>query len=402
MVLILLFIHAVRVEAEKADPTFELTASAEYDDNVTLVSEAGRAAESDLVFRLRPVIGVTLPHRDHKLLLSLSGDYRKGTDTDTEDLNFTGTAGIELNFSNGLQLNLADTYTQTSFDQELQEETGTPDSEGNALRAGVSYIPVDRLRISATLEQQETDFEEGQGVSAADRDTDTVEISVAIPITRSIISTISYTSEELVSPQRPDRDYTDESYMVSFRWEGPERFAVWFDLGDEVIDFADPGQSDFDDSTATIGTEVKVTEFLSGSASIGQDGFGELTYDGSLSYQNDTDRQMNLTFGQDTSPSFSFVFQSRVVQTSRIDLSLTDKLAERFTVTLGAGYQTQESFLAEEDREDEVFSGRFTVDYPVQDWLKLGFSYQYSRRTSSLETFDFTNNRIGLFGTLTY
>ncbi len=378
-----------------------VTATAEYDDNITLATDPNREKESDLVLRIRPLIGFQLPHRDHSFSFDLNADYRKGTSTAIEDLNFTGTAAIELNSESGLNLSLADTYTRTSYDQELQEETGTPDYDRNSLRIGVSYIPVDRFQVAASYEQQRQNFEESDEISAADRDTDTLEASIAIPLTRSIVSEISYTSEELASPQRPDRNYSDETYTVGARWQLPNRFVVWLELGEQTIDFTAPGQSDFDDPTARIGTEIEATEFLSAQASIGRDGFGELLYDGSLSHHNDTDRQVSLSFAQDTQPSFSFVFESPIVQTRRFDLSVSDKLAQRFTLTLGAGYQTQESVGSEEVRDDEVWNGRLTVDYPVQEWFKLGFSYQYARRTSSRQSFDFTNNRVGVFATLT-
>ncbi len=394
----LLFVATSHGEGGEQTIDLAVTTALEYDDNVFLVSDPGRQRASDVVLRVAPVLGVRLPHRDHSFSLGLDADYRKGTDTDIEDLNFTGTAGIELNLRNGLQLSLSDAYTQTSFDQELQEETGTPDYDRNVLRVGASYVPVDRLRVAASYEQERQDFDEGGGVSASDRDTEGLEASIMIPLTRSIVGTVSYTSREQTSPQRPDRDYTDDAYSVAARWQGPSRFVFWLEVGEQAIDFAFPDQSDFDDTTARVGTEIKITEFINGEVSIGQGVFGETVYDGGLDYRNDTDRTVSLTFDHRTSPSFSFVFQSRVVETNRVDLSVSDRLAERFTLTLGAGYQSQESVLDPEQRDDQVWTGRLNIDYPVQEWLRLGFSYQYGWRTSSLESFDFTDNRFGIFG----
>ncbi len=390
-----------RVEAANTETTLGVRASAEYDDNVTLVSTPDGDRGSDVVLHISPQIGFKLPHRDHSFSFSLNADYRRGTDTDIEDLNFTGAAGIELNLRNGLKLSLSDTYTQTAFDQELQEETGTPDGDRNALTVGAVYVPVDRFQVAATYQQQRQVFDKSGTESAADRDTDSFEASVTIPLTRSIVSTIRYSSEELASPQRSDRDYADDAYTLGARWQGPSRFVVWLELGEQTVDFATPGQSDFDDVTAKFGTEVKITESLNGRAAVGRGGFGEMVYDGSLSYGNDAGRQVSLTFGHDTQPSFSFVFESSIVQTSRVDLSFSSKLAERFSFTLGAGYQTQESVLSTEERDDQAWNGDLNIGYPVQEWFSLGFSYQYARRTSSLESFDFTNNRIGIFGSFT-
>ncbi len=397
----LVSLYALPAKADDAGITLEVTASAEYDDNVTLVSDPDGERRSDVVFRIAPHVGFELPLRDHRLSFSLDADYRQGTDTEIDDLNLTGAAGVDLKFRNGLQLNLSESYTQTTFDQELQAETGTPDGDRTDLTIRAVYVPVDRFQVAATYEQQRQDFDESGDVSASDRDVDTLTASITVPLTRSIVATAGYTTEDLVSPQRPDRDYTQDAYTVMARWQGPSRFVVWLELGEETIDFALPGETDFDDTTARIGAEVKLTDSLDGQLAAGRGGFGETVYDGRFSYQSDTDRQASLTFSHGTEPSYSFVFQSRVVQTSRVDLSFSNRLGERIALTLGAGYQAQESALDREERDDEVWDARLAVDYPVQEWFRLGFSYRYARRTSSLESFDFANNRIGIFGRFT-
>ncbi len=397
----LLFVATSYGEGSGRPTALAVTVAVEYDDNVTLVSNPDRDRGSDVVLRISPHVGFQLPHRDHSFSFGLNADYRKGTDSGIEDLNLAGTAGFELNFSHGLQLSLSDTYTRISFDQELQEELGTPDYDQNFLTVGASYVPVDRFGVTAAYTQNKYDFDKNGDESAADRDSEAIETSVSIPLTRSIVSTISYTSEELVSPQRSDLDYADDAYAVAARWQGPSRFVVWLELGEQTVDFADSGQGDFDDITARVGTEVKITEIINGAAAVGRGVFGEMVYDGSLSYSNDAGRRVSLTFAHRTKPSYSLVFDSSIVQTSHVDLSVSNKLAERFSFTLGAGYQNQESILNPEERDDQLLTGRLNIGYPVQEWFKLGFNYQYARRTSSLESFDFTNNRIGIFGSFT-
>ncbi len=81
-------------DGEGGGKTIDLavTTALEYDDNVFLVSDPGQQRASDVVLRVAPVLGAQLLHREHSFSLGLNADYRKGTDTDIEDLNLTGTA----------------------------------------------------------------------------------------------------------------------------------------------------------------------------------------------------------------------------------------------------------------------------------------------------------------------
>jgi long-subunit fatty acid transport protein len=48
----------------------------------------------------------------------------------------------------------------------------------------------------------------------------------------------------------------------------------------------------------------------------------------------------------------------------------------------------------------ETLIGRFTLDYPIQDWIKAGAHYQYATRTADDAGEEYDDNRIGLFVTL--
>ncbi len=389
-------------QAGNAEVGVTVATALEYDDNVTLASTPGAETESDLVFRLGPSVGVRLPWQDHDFSLDLSADYRRGLDTGITDANISARAGVNLNFPGGLRLSFSDAYSKTGFDQELREEAGTPDSDSNRIQLAASYAFGQRLKAEASYSRQEQDFDLEGRSSAVDRVIDAVEGTFFVPVTRSAVAHVSYSLEHQDSPDRTERTYRNDSYRLGLSWETPHRLSLRLELGQGSLDFDQTEQDDFDGIVTEIGARLKLTERTSAELAVGRDEFGELSYDGGLTYQNETDFRASLSFSRQTRPSFSFVFDSAVVHSERVALSVGDQLANRFSVSLSADYQLQESAFSDEKRNDRLVSASLEVSYPVQKWMKLGGHYRYAWRTSNDESLDFTGNRFGLNATFSH
>ena len=65
-------------------------------------------------------------------------------------------------------------------------------------------------------------------------------------------------------------------------------------------------------------------------------------------------------------------------------------------------YQIQEPTSEVEHRKDKIWVGKISLDYPIQEWMKVGTHYQYATRKSVREQDEYEDNRVGMFATLTY
>jgi hypothetical protein len=384
--------------------SLEVVTGAEYDDNVNLFTQmeipTGESPESDFVWFVSPEIEARVGYRDHSFSLGLTSDYRQTKRSGFGGLNFSSTAGADLQFPKGLNITLSETYTQTDFDQALHEEAGIPNNLMNVIQVGALYVPKNRLKVAASYERQEQIFDIPGG--KVNRNIDSGKFSLTVPITRTMVSNVSYVLRDQASPERPDRVIAGERYTAGARWQGPNRFTLWFDGGRETIDFESTPATDFANGIVfEFGAEVHLTELLDGSLTLGRDGFGEPTYEGNLSYRNDPDFNASLSFSEKTETSFSFVFADKVLRARRIDLVL-DKynLWERIFVSMGIAYQYQESVFSEEERDDRVLSGTVQMGYAIDDRFRLGVRYQYSKRSATIDSFIFTNRRYGLVATI--
>lgn len=374
-----------------------LSIATEYDDNINHSNDS--AKESDFVLRLRPIFEARFPLKTHSFSLAFDGDYRDGLETGLTDLNFSSSADLDLDFPGGLGLHLTKTYDQRRFDQTLTEQPDTEDNDTDLFQTVVSYVFVERLRGELTHKLQRQDFDIDE--FRFDRDTESLEGLVFVPLTRKLESYFSYSIEDSDSRQRPDRTFEREGYRVGVSWKGPSRFLIWLEAGQETLDFDSTSGEDFDHSVAELGAEIDFSDFTDGELVVGRDGFGKLEFSAELSYQNDRDFDANLSVSQTTQTSFSFVFANRVFQTRKIDLQLADTFAERIVVSLSLGFHHQES-LPFRDDHDQVVHGKIQADYPLRERLELSARYQYSRRQAAVETVNFRNHRLGLVATFTY
>ncbi len=395
--LLILGLFFAPTSARASEISTSLSVATEYDNNVNHSNDS--AKESDLVVRLWPTLDARFPVKTHSFSLTFNGDYRNGLETGFTDLNFSSSADLDLDFPGGLGIHLTKSYGQRRFDQALTEEPDTEDNDNDVFQTVMTYVFVERLRaeLRHKLQRQSFDLDE----SRFDRDAEIFEGSVFVPLTRRLESYIFYSTGEDDSTQRPNRAFEQEDHRIGVRWQGPSRFLIWLEAGQESLDFDTTPGEDFDHSVAELGAEIDITNSTDSEITIGRDVFGQLAVGAELSFHNESDFEAHFSASQRTHSSFSFVFRNTVFQTRAIDLRLKDTFAERVAVSLSLGLHYQES-LPIRDEYDQFVRGKIQADYSVQPTLTLGAHYQYARRQSAIEIANFRSHRFGLDATFTF
>jgi hypothetical protein len=386
---------ASAMQTANTEATLGVTLSAEQDDNVTLVSDtAGDDAKVDeLILHVAPALDVTHFFGDHNLNAKLEGDFRKGEDIVDGEMNLEAGIGVDFNFAGGLMIGLSDTYKNEEFDQQLYSEAGISDSQSNTYGVKAAYSFGERTSAEAgySHERQEYDDEPVETVY----DTDTVNAQVTIPVSTLWKSYLKGNLSSIESDEASIRNKDSSRGVLGFRWEGPNRFSYWIEGGLGEVDYENEGLEDYSEAVGEIGMEVALTEWSFLQASVGQNSYGELKYEGVFRH-NFNDR-MALTLGasQDTLPTYVLNSTESTYDVTTLRLGLKSTLMERVEAGLSASYQ-----MLDRTNSYETLIGKATLDYPIQDWIKAGAHYQYATRTADHAGEEYDDNRIGLVVTL--
>ncbi|MCI5151486.1 MAG: hypothetical protein D3916_19280 [Candidatus Electrothrix sp. MAN1_4] len=200
--------------------------------------------------------------------------------------------------------------------------------------------------------------------------------------------------DSIESDEASTRNNDKTHGVLGFRWEGPNRFSCWIEGGVSEIDYENEGLEDYSEGIGEAGVEVALSAWSFLQASIGQNGYGELKYEGA--FRHNFHDKLALTLGASQNTLRSYVLNSAEptydVTTYRLGLKST--FMERIEAGLSGSYQKI-------DRTDsyETLIGKATLDYPIQDWVKAGAHYQYATRTADNAQEEYDDNRIGLFVT---
>ncbi|MDO8281037.1 MAG: hypothetical protein Q7U10_00180 [Thermodesulfovibrionia bacterium] len=380
--------------------TPEITISSEYDDNINLKNGIDDETTDDIVLHLIPVINFLIPYQDHKLSFDFDSDFRKGTKTDLSENNLNLAGALDLNFPGGLKFNFHDSFTKTRFDQALEDEAGISKNKSNTYGIATSFTYVSRLKAEGEFNRTWEEFLDKEEIS--ERNTDTFKGTLSLPVTESIVSFMSYFYEKQDSEQNKDRNYKDNRYIIGAKWAGVYRFSIIAEGGYETIDYELSSAEDFNNPVGTMTLIVQITDMMGGKFSVGKDGYGDYRYEGGLSYEQPDDISANLAFIKETISSLSSTSSGSTLESTTYNLQLIKKLVEKITMTFEGSYQLQASSSDGEDIEDKIWLGKVSFDYPIQEWLKVGTHYQYAMREASDIKGEYTNNRVGMFATLTF
>lgn len=386
---------ASAMQTATTEATLGVTLSAEQDDNVFLSSEIppDSAKEDDLIFHLMPTLDVTHFLGDHNLTANLKGDFRKGADIVDGEVNLEAGVGAEFNFAGGLMIGLSNTYKNEQFDQGLYAETGVTDSQTNTYGVTTGYNFGERTSVRAGYSHKWEEYDD-QPVKSV-YDTDKVNGRITIPIATEWQSYLDGQFSTIESDEISIRNNDKSRAVIGFRWEGPNRFSYWIEGGIGEVDYENDALEDYSEGVGEIGVEVALSAWSSLQAAIGQNSYGKFRYEGV--FRHNFSDKVELTFGanQDTLSSYSTTSSDKTYDVTSFRLGLNTTFLNRVEAGLTGSYQIQDTA-----NSVETLIGRFTLDYPIQDWIKAGAHYQYATRTADNAGEEYDDNRIGLFVTL--
>ncbi len=389
--------YAIQLGNMEVNP--KITLKSEYNDNVNLGDGTEKEIKDDLLFYVNPTVVFKLPYMKHVVSLDFGADYRKGTKTNLSELNAKINGKIALRFTGGLDLTLIDNYSKRNFDQELQEEEITSsDRESNTYGVSSSYIFGKLIKVEAGYKHTWDEYKYETSFSVNNSDMGEWKISMPIRYYTEIYSSGSYKTQE--SKEKPEGNFNDLQYLLGVKWKGPNRFSFWLNAGQENIDYELAAEEDYNNITGEGGIDIKFTEKLKGSFALGRNGYGNTVYNGNICFQCSEERKAKFSFYRKTQSEFT---TSTIRNYTNFKLQLTKKIMYKVTVKISGSYLLTEPVTESETAKDyQTWIGAVDIFYPIQDWLKTGFHYQYSSRKSDITTYEFENNRVGLFVTMSF
>ncbi|MCI5159340.1 MAG: hypothetical protein D3906_13075, partial [Candidatus Electrothrix sp. AUS1_2] len=362
---------ASAIQTANTEATLGVTLSAEQDDNVTLSSDTpgDSAKEDDMVFHLAPALDMTHFFGDHNLNANLNGDFRKGVDVLDGEMNLDAGVGLDFNFAGGLMIGLSDTYRNEEFDQSLYTEAGLADNRSNTYGVKSAYSFGERTSVEAGYSHKWEEFDDEPTETVYD--TDTVNGKVTIPVSREWKSYVGGAFETVDSDEMSIRNSDDLHGVLGFRWEGPSRFSCWIEGGVGEIDYENELLEDYSEVIGETGVEVAMTAWTALQASVGQNSYGELKYEGIFRHNFHDKLELTLGASQNTLRSYVLTSADPTYDVTTYRIGLNSTFWDRIEAGLSASYQKI-------DRTDsyETLIGKATLDYPIQDWIKTGAHYQ--------------------------
>ncbi|MCW5211473.1 hypothetical protein VU04_01010 [Desulfobulbus sp. TB] len=385
---------ASAMQTANTEATLGVTLSAEHDDNIFLSSEtAGDPAEDDLIFHVMPTLDMTHFLGDHNLTANLQGDFRKGADIVDGEMNLEAGVGVEFNFAGGLMIGLSDKYKNEEFDQGLYAETGVTDSQTNTYEVKTAYNFGERTSIRAGYSHKWEEYDDKPVESVYD--TDKVTGRLTIPVSTEWQSYLDGRFSTIESDEISIRNNDKSRGVIGFRWEGTNRFACWIEGGLGEIDYENDALEDYSEGVGEVGIEVALSVWSSLQAAVGRNSYGKARYEGVFRHNFNDKMELTLGANQNTLSSYSTTSSDTTYDVTSFRLGLNTTFLNRVEAGLTGSYQIQDT-----KRSVETLIGKFTLDYPIQDWIKAGAHYQYATRTADNAGEEYDDNRIGLFVTL--
>jgi len=386
---------ASAIQTANTEATLGVTLSAEQDDNVTLSSDTpgDTAKEDDVVFHVAPALDMTRFFGDHNLNANLNGDFRKGADVVDGEMNLDAGVGLDFNFAGGLMIGLSDAYRNEEFDQSLYTEAGLSDNRSNTYGVKTAYSFGERTSVQAGYSHKWEEFDDEPTETVYD--TDTVNGKITVPVSREWKSYVAGSFETVESDEMSIRNNDDSHGVLGFRWEGPNRFSCWIEGGFGEINYENEALEDYSEVIGEAGVEVAMTAWSALQASVGQNGYGELKYEGIFRHNFHDKLELTLGASQNTLRSYALTSADSTYDVTTYRVGLNSTFWDRIEAGLSGSYQKI-------DRTDsyETLIGKATLDYPIQEWIKAGAHYQYATRTADNAGEEYDDNRIGLFVTL--
>ena len=369
----------------KVIPT--LTIQEIYDDNLYLgngTNNTTEIEESDWITHLMPglLFDHSFPERG-SVKLGYRGDFAYyGSNDDNDWKSHSGTLALDYKAPGGIILGINNRYkdTEDPYGSDNDYKLGTPKTErwSNDLKSKIGYDFSNRFKVLLFYNFYKQDYD-----LEADYHQD-------------------YDSNEFGLGFRARLFPRTWGFI---RYHHGERDYYTHLAGTGVTEIND---GDFDWNRVNLGLTWDTDAKLSGELNFGykwKDYENEIDPGGNRYDDKDTwiaSTAVNFTATPTTTLSLSITRALRDVgsdskeyyEDTGIGLNLQQMLYTKFTLTAGVVYSTMDYNLpVNNNREDDNYKANIGIDYQIQDWLKAGTGYNYSKKDSNSAANDYTDNQ---------
>jgi hypothetical protein len=343
-----------------------LSERVEYETNVFQVPNH---PQDDVIFKTIPGFVIDYTYGPH----SVSAGYRAEILnyvhlTDQNTVNNIMAFQLRLDFPRWL-LTLKDDFTQTN-DPPTSELSGPIKSTTNVLTPEAEFRVTTRFSTGLSYAWTRVRYEDPSVGDLIDRDEQVIAGSVYWKLVPKADIGLSYRYDRTDFTVSGDRDYDSHEVRVGLR-------------GDLTAKLS---------STLHVGYLWRVADH---SDQLSWNGF---TFGGEITYRP-TERT-TITLSTDRRPEESTFLTTPFYLTSNATLLAQHQLFPKLSIgaRIGGGvddYPTKQTVGGVTDwRRDWFLSAGVQAEYSIQPWLRLGFEYLRTSRSSNFDTFDFVDNKI--------
>lgn len=325
-------------------------------------------------------VGIVEDHGDLirrlKAFLHYQADITRYDDVDDKDTDDHLLEGLlQYSFRGGLSFEVGDQYKQDHEDSNESVSLEQAEYTSNLFGARVNYDLGSHFRLRGEYSNFDVDYESADN-DIRSRNDDKYSAYVFYKLTGKSSIFVEYDFVDIGYDVSPDLDST-EHYM----WGGyRHRF-----------------------SEKTMG-EVKAGYLTKDYEHGGIDSQDDFVLKGWLDYALTGKSRLKLTLSRNPEEPDRYDDQSSL--TNAVNLTFSHDLTSKILISLDGGY-AQTSYEGDyvydgktDEREDDKYTGKFSLDYRIQDWLGLGASYTYTDRDSNFADRSYTDNTFLLTLTL--
>jgi len=314
------------------------------------------------------------------------------------------------------------------------DENGDEDRIDHTLFANVHWGLAESFAIKLSEQFVKTSGEEDDaGIDLLDQINNVAGVGVSYDHNR-LSFEVAYLNVIDKYDDLEESDRMDQQITLTGGYYVLPKTKVLLELARGWVDFDESVISDADYYQARIGVSGELTSKISGVAKVGYQSrdYDEDTpedFDGLVAYVNLTaalSDRTKLVLDAERDLVASTFFDSAYYTSSSVGLTLEQKIFNKWTASLSAGYQEKDypsdvtlqvgsaTFWAfpfgfvdvpinqTDKRKDEILTAGAELTYHIRDWASLSLAYDYKNSDSNFRAFDYDDNRVSLTLSLTF
>ncbi len=351
-----------------------------YDDNIFV--QNGDEVD-DYYFLITPRIGLALRQRDNLFELEYHADIFRYVDTgdvnDTEDHYIRGAA--EINFPGGLSIKVDDLW---SMRHEFRSESNlaisgvTPLNEydSNELDVEVRYETSERFAAAVGYHNYLIDYDltANSFRNRTDHGASATVYYRFMPKTAVLLqgryTNVYHTDDN--STAAPRLNSNEYWALAGLTWDITEKSTGTVRIGYEWKDFDHPQSRDFDTAVYIVSLDHRFTPKTS--LTLSGVRRAEETDDPAVSYYTTTGGRLGMRFNP----------------VGKLEIMPFGSMTHnRYSGDVTAAGDTGR-------RQDNIVSAGLDIKYGMNKWLSIGAGYKYSKRSSNLTFYDYTDNTVSV------